>query len=130
MPVPAPHRTGCISFCLMLVFAAGAEAHHPGSHARRLPDGRVQLELAAAAADACTTIGDVRPGVPGGLSAPAGSTAYTVQLHRQEDAVCASVVTALRRETAIEVPKTSSGIHLYILTPSGIVQATERVPIR
>jgi hypothetical protein len=132
-------RSGYLSYpallaallALVLAILAAAEtlAHHPGSHAERLPDGRVRLDAAAVAADACTTIEAIERGAPSSAKPPPGAEPVTVRLRRPDGTACATVVTAARRETVFAIPPEVKVLHLFIVGPDG-VRATERVPIR
>jgi hypothetical protein len=113
-----------------LLLATPAFAHHPGSHATRQPDGRVIVEAVAMATDACTRIASLRSGPPAGVALVAGSAPVTAQLERAGAAPCAAVVTAVRVESSLDLPRDTRQILLYILAPDGSVAATERVPVR
>ncbi len=119
---------------LFAIFALGAslgaaEAHHPGSHATRQPDGRVKLEAVATTADACARIADIRIGTPVGVAAPPGSVPVTARLLRESD-VCAVAVAAVRSEATLDLPNPAAQISLYFEGADGRVLSTERVPIR
>lgn len=116
---------------LLALVLATAEtlAHHPGSHAERLRDGRVRLEAAAVVPDACTTIEAIERGAPPTAQPPPGAEPVTVRLGRPEGASCAAVITAARRETTLAIPAGAKVLHLFIVGPDGL-RATERVPIR
>ncbi|HEX2135056.1 MAG TPA: hypothetical protein VHG30_04010 [Microvirga sp.] len=123
-----PART-VVSCALSLALAAGAQAHHPGSHARREGDGRVRLEVVAAVADSCTAVADVRPGTPPGVVAPPGSMPVTAGL-RRDGGPCVPRAAAIRSEHVLEAGANVRQVHLYILSPEGALAATERVPVR
>jgi hypothetical protein len=127
-------RAGVFPFLLAALPAVAgigpALAHHPGSHANRLPDGRVNLEAVATATDACIRIGEVRAGAPPRVAAVAGTAPVTVRLERPNAEACAAVVQALRRDAVLDLPPEVRQILLYILAPDGTLAATERVPVR
>lgn len=106
-----------------------ALAHHPGSHAVRQGDGRVRLQTAASASDACTTIQSVTLGAPPAVKAVPGITSVTVRLQRPAGAVCATTVTALHEETMLDVPDSATALLVYVVGPDGSVVASEKVPI-
>ena len=108
---------------------APALAHHPGSHAARDADGGVRLEVVVTAADACTSIAQVRPGAPPGIAAVPGSAPVTARLQRPGGA-CAAVVTAVRAEERLDLGREVGQILLYVVGPDGAVASTERVPVR
>jgi len=113
---------------LALALPTSAHAHHPGSHASRQPDGRVQIQVVTTTADSCTDIADVLVGPPPGLSAVPESFPVTVRLKRR-GGTCESVVTAVRARQVLQVPQDMRQIHLFVAAPDGRVLATERVPI-
>ena len=113
---------------LALVFAAGAQAHHPGSHATRQKDGRVRVQVVTATVDSCTDIAEVVAGPPPGLSPVPGSSPVTVRLRRRGGA-CESVATAVRAEQVLQIAEDVRQIHVFVSAPDGRVVATERVPI-
>ena len=77
-------RFGRVAVLAWLAATAGtAEAHHPGSHAVREKDGRVRVEVAAAAADSCTAIASVRNVAPPRVTPPPATAPVTVQLQRR-----------------------------------------------
>ena len=107
-----------------------ALAHHPGSHAVRQADGRIQLEAVATVTDGCTTIASVERGTPPGIRPPAGNEPVTARLQRPEGAICTAALTVARREAVLDLPASSRSVHLYVLEPNGSLLTTERVPIR
>ena len=109
--------------------AVQALAHHPGSHAVRETEGRVRLAFATAAADTCTTVQSVTIGAPASVRPVGGSTPVTVRLQRPPGALCATMVSALHEEVALEVPASANLLLVYIVAPDGRVTASERVPI-
>jgi hypothetical protein len=113
-----------------LAFGPAALAHHPGSHATRRADGKVVVDVATLATDACTRIAAIRPGAPASLAPVPGSVPVTAQLERQGSGPCATVVTAVKAETALDLGRDARQILLYVVGPDGAVAATERVPIR
>ena len=132
-------RSGYLSYpalfaalvALLLAILAAAEtfAHHPGSHAERLRDGRVRLEAATVAPDSCAAIEAIERGAPPFVKPLPGAEPVTVRFKRPDGAVCATVVTAARREAVLEVPPEAKALHLFFVGLDG-VRATERVPIR
>jgi hypothetical protein len=112
-----------------VVWAAGALAHHPGSHAFRQADGRVRVEAVAMASDACTLIDGIRTGTPPGVAPPPGSAPVTVTL-KQHGQMCAAVVTAVRAEALLDIPRGAAQILVYVQGADGSLAASERVPIR
>jgi hypothetical protein len=114
---------------LAALVAAPAAAHHPGSHAGRLPDGRVKLDVATVG-DGCTSMGTIAPGLPGGVSAPPGAAPVTAQLDRPREAVCTMVAKPVTGEAFLDLPVGTGAIHLFIVGPEGAVRSTERVPVR
>ena len=129
---PGPSRALAWSFPVasLLLASPGALAHHPGSHANRLPDGRVRLEVATLATDACTRVGTVASGAPASVKAPPGAAPVTARLVREGSGACATVVTAAKSEVVLDLGRGASHVFLYILTPDGTVASTERVPVR
>jgi len=117
---------------LLLGLAAtiDAAAHHPGSHAWRLPDGGVRLEAVANVTDGCTTIGSVERGEPPAASAARDAEPVTLRLRRPADAACTQVLTTVRREVVLTVPAGRSVLHLFTVDPDGRILATERIPVR
>jgi len=120
---------------LSLVAALGlmiaeAVAHHPGSHASRLRDGQVRLEVAATVTDGCTRIGTVRRGVPGAARAPAGVDPVVVQLERPAGALCTQALGTARADAVLDTPPKLTALHLFVVAADGRVTATERVPVR
>jgi hypothetical protein len=112
-----------------LFVAVEAVAHHPGSHARRVGAGQVELDAAVSASDACTRIERMEPGTPQGVQAPTGAAPVVVRLVRP-DGLCATVVSALREARTLSVPAGTTALLLYVVGPDGRVAASERVPIR
>ena len=136
MPSPTTSRHSALALLsavaallLGLLVAVEAVAHHPGSHARRIAAGQVELDAAVSASDACTRIERIEPGTPHGVQAPAGAAPMVVRLARPEG-VCATVVSALRETRAVGVPAGVTVLLLYVVGPDGRVAASERVPIR
>jgi hypothetical protein len=125
-------RFGRVAVLAWLAATAGtAEAHHPGSHAVREKDGRVRVEVAAAAADSCTAIASVRNVAPPRVTPPPATAPVTVQLQRSGGAArCTAGPIVLRADWRIEIAEGVRYLHLYILTPDGTVASTERVPLR
>ena len=115
---------------MLAALAGPALAHHPGSHAARLPDGRVKVEAVAMASDACTSIASLERGAPAGVRPPPGSEPVIARLARPAAAMCATAITATRHEAVLLIPAGATQIHLYIVAPDGRVQASERVPVR
>jgi hypothetical protein len=105
-------------------------AHHPGSHATRQPDGRVRLEVTTTATDACTTIGEIRRGVPPGTVPPLEGDPVTVQMRRPAGAICAQVLGTARAEAVLDTPPGLATLHLFVLAPDRRLAGTERVAIR
>lgn len=116
-------------FLAVTVLVPPALAHHPGSHAARLPDGRVKIEAYAMATDSCTRVGAIRPGTPAGVTPPPNLTPMTVRLERRGEA-CATVVTPVRVEAVLDVARSVKQIILYIESPDGSLAASERVPVQ
>ncbi len=114
----------------VLMAGGPALAHHPGSHAYRQPDGRVRVEVAAQATDACTRVAGVLPGTPAGLAPVPGSAPVVARLERQDAGPCATVVTAVEAEAVLDLGPGVRQILLYVTAPDGTVAATERLPIR
>lgn len=106
-----------------------ALAHHPGSHAERLPDGRVRVDVTATVPDTCTRIASVQAGLPEGVRAVAGTLPVTIRLARPADAVCATQVRALREQAVLAMPS-GNMLMLYVVGQDGAVAGSERVPIR
>jgi len=134
---PPPKRLSASAAILALLAAAGAiglaaqaMAHHPGSHARRQSDGQVLLEVVALMADACTTIRGIEVAAPPSLKPPGGAEPVTVHIARPAGASCAAVVRAARESVFLTVPADRRVLHVFVLTPNGDVQRTERVPIQ
>lgn len=117
------------SLILAIVTAVEGRAHHPGSHAARLSDGTVKLELGLASEDPCMIIAATRSDPPAGVRPPKGGHPVTVQLRRPNDAVCSVSVRALRGEAVVEVPADVRLIHLYVVGPDGDLRSTQRIPI-
>ena len=114
----------------VLMASGPALAHHPGSHAYRQPDGRVRVEVAAQATDACTRVAAILPGAPAGLASVPGSAPVTARLERQNAEPCTTVVTAVKTEAVLDLGPGVRQILLYVTGPDGTVAATERLPIR
>jgi hypothetical protein len=112
-----------------LAFPSIATAHHPGSHATRGADGRVQVEVATTVADDCTFIGAVTLGTPPGLTPPPGSLPTTVQLQRRAGPCRASAGVA-RAQHVLPAAADLRQLHLFILAPDASVTGSERVQIR
>ena len=125
-------RKAALLACLALppFWSGAALAHHPGSHASRLPDGRVRVEVAAVATDGCTRIGRVRAAAPSSVSAVPGAAAVTAELVRAGAGPCTMAVVAVTSETVLDLAPGLRQIMLYILAPDGTLASTERVPIR
>jgi hypothetical protein len=123
-------RTGLLSLgALATAWALPAAAHHPGSHATRLPDGRVELEVATVG-DGCTSMGPIAPGLPAGVSPPPGAAPVTARLARPAGTVCTMIAKPVRGEAVLRLPPATAAIHVFIVGPDGAVQSTERVPVR
>jgi hypothetical protein len=114
----------------VLMDGGTALAHHPGSHAYRQPDGRVRVEVAAQATDACTRVATILPGTPAGVAPVPGSAAVVARLERRTAEPCATVVTAVKAEAVLDLGPGVRQILLYVTAPDGTVAATERLPIR
>ena len=125
-------RKAALLACLALppFWSGAALAHHPGSHASRLSDGRVRVEVAAVATDGCTRIERVRVAAPPSVSAVPGAAAVTAELVRAGAGPCTMAVVAVRSETVLDLAPGIRQIMLYILAPDGTLASTERVPIR
>jgi hypothetical protein len=125
-------RVTALLACLALasLLSGAALAHHPGSHAFRMPDGRVRVEVAAVANDGCTKLGSVRAAAPPAVSAVPGTAAVTAELVRAGTGPCAMMVSAVKTEAVLDLPAGLGQIMLYILAPDGTLASTERVPIR
>ena len=122
---------GLVSLALAVgLMALEAVAHHPGSHAARLAERRVRLDVAVNVADGCTTIGAIRRGVPAGVQAPASADPVSVQLQRPPEAMCTQAIRTLRAEAVFNTLETIGAFHVFTIAPDGRVTATERVPIR
>jgi hypothetical protein len=122
-----PSLTG---LALAGVLAGPAFAHHPGSHATRQADGRVRVEVAALATDACTSFGPVTAGAPTAVTPAPGTLPVSAQLLRPAGPLCAQAVTRVAGEAMFEVAPDVRQIMLYIVGPDGTVASTERVQIR
>ena len=114
---------------LALGIATGAVAHHPGSHAAKQRDGRVRLEVVATVTDTCTSIAQVRIGLPPGVAAAPSGTPVTARLRRQEGP-CEEAPTAIRGIEALELDASVGQLHLYVIAPDGSLASTERIPVR
>lgn len=119
-----------LGLALAGMVAGAALAHHPGSHANRQPDGRVRVEVATLASDACTTLGPVKAGAPASVAPAPGAVPVTAQLLRSAGAVCATVVTRVASEAVFDGAPNERQIMLYIVGPDGAVASSERIPIR
>jgi hypothetical protein len=123
-----PFRLALLGLASALLQTSSAMAHHPGSHASRLPDGRVKLEVGTSG-DGCTTVGAISAGVPAGVSAPPGASPVTVRLNRPPETVCTMELKPVAGEAVLVLPAAVRAIHVFILGQDGTVRATERVPI-
>ena len=112
-----------------LLLAPPAIAHHPGSHATRLSDGRVKLEVATVG-DGCTGMGTIAAGVPRGTTAPPGAVPVIATVKRPAEAICIMIAKPVTGEAVLALPASAAAIHLFIVDPDGTVRSTERVPIR
>jgi hypothetical protein len=113
-----------------IVVAVEAAAHHPGSHARRLNPAAVWIDVAYLATDGCTKIGQVKTGLPPGISRPRDGVAVIVQLRRENAGQpCIQAVSAQRAGREIFIPRGEILIHLYVLDVNGAVVNSERVRI-
>lgn len=115
---------------IVLLAAAGAQAHHPGSHATREKDGRVKVEAVATVGDSCLAIAAVRLGTPPNVTAPAGAAPVTAEVKRAGSTGCRAAATVLRAEHLLPLGAEVRQIHLYVVGPDGAVLSTERVPLR
>lgn len=110
--------------------AVGAGAHHPGSHAVRQGDGRIALDIAATASDACVTIGSIAPGRPQGASGGGEAIPVTVRLTKAGGGqACAQVVRQVAGKIMLDPARERRHVFIYVVAPDGQVQSTERVPI-
>jgi hypothetical protein len=114
---------------LALVCATDASAHHPGSHAARQPDGRVRLEVAVTAADACTGIADIAGGPPPGIAAVPGTAPVTVRLQRP-GGPCKAEPNVVRAERMLDLGRQEGQLLVYVMGADGTLASTERVPLR
>lgn len=117
------------SLGLAILTGVQALAHHPGSHAQRLSDRRVRVEVTATVPDTCTRIASVQAGRPEGVEPVAGTLPVTVRLSRPADAICATQVVAVK-DTAVLAMPSGNMLMLYVVGQDGAVAGTERVPIR
>ena len=122
-------KTRTVLLLAALLPAVPAAAHHPGSHATRLGDGRVRLEVTAIG-DGCTSMGPIAPGLPRGVGAPPGAAPVTATLKRPAEAMCIMIAKPVTGEAVLDLPASTPAIHLFIVGPDGAVRSTERVPIR
>ena len=118
-----------LALSVALVAATAASAHHPGSHAARQPDGRVQLDLAVTVRDSCTRVAEVAAGPPPGVAAAPGASPVTVRLARSGDA-CEAAASVIRAERSLALPGQAGQILVYVLGTDGALASTERVPLR
>lgn len=123
-------KIGLSGWIVALLLVTPAFAHHPGSHAERLSDGRVSLDAVATAADICIRIVEVQAGAPPGIAAVAGSAPVTVRLGRTGSASCTAALSAVHLKVMLDLPREARQLLLYVLAPDGSVAATERVPVR
>ena len=123
-----PATRTLVAAVLALTPGPGAQAHHPGSHASRLEDGRVRVEVVATVAESCTEIVEIRSGAPPGVAAAPGSTPVTARLGREGP--CAPAVRTVHAQHVLEASRDVRQIHLHVLAPDGSLAATERFPVR
>ena len=115
---------------VVLTLATGAaQAHHPGSHARREGGNRVRVEAVTVATDDCTRIDSIRTGSPAIVTPPQGSTPVTARLKRGQGA-CTAGPAAVRAEAVLELPAGVRQIFLYVEGIDGTLVGSERVPVR
>lgn len=131
-----PRRTRLYGTALMvgvlllgIIVAIEALAHHPGSHAKRMPSGAVRLDAAVVVPDACTTIDAIEAGAPAGRAGPKDAAPFRVTLSRPAGTICAQVVSTARRSSDLSVAAALRHLHLYVISATGDLAATERVRI-
>jgi hypothetical protein len=120
---------GLVAFMVVLTATGGAAAHHPGSHAARLNDRQVKLDVAATVGETCLAMGTVRTGTPRAVLPPPGATPVTAEVVRT-GAACSPGAASIRAEQVIEVGQDVRQIHLYVVGPDGVLLGTERIPVR
>jgi hypothetical protein len=118
-----------VAMLLLAIVPGAAEAHHPGSHARREGGNRVRIEAVAIATDDCTRIDNVRSGAPAVVTPPPGVVPVTARLKRGQG-ICVAGPIAVRAEHVLELPPGVKQIFLYVEGPDGSVVGSEQVPIR
>jgi hypothetical protein len=135
---PRNSFAGLLSLCLAvaaligaILITASAFAHHPGSHAWRLGDGRVKLEtVVAGPSSECIMIGTVTTGTPAGHAAPAEAFPVSVRLRDMSDGkACKLALRTLKDETLLVIPPTIKRLHLFVVAATGQIASTERVII-